>query len=611
MPSLRHLLLRTYRAVLGLASLTFLAASAAAAAPAGPVTLRVAIPDTVQARTDQIALSDLFENLNAASTDYRFEPAVISSVDAYNQILQLRPDFMIAPAGFEQLIHTELANRIVRVATRKPAEAVGADEATGAVLVTLSTRTDITRLDDLKGKRIAATLPNSVPGWLAALGEVVRAGHDPDTFFGDVRFLSNTYPHILAALFGGGADAVVVPTCLLEGLAESELTDVSRLKVINELTDERLACRRSTALYPDLSLLAFAWTNEVAVNAATVTLLSHRHQNADYRWRAFVSHTRIDDLFHDLRIGPYAYLKDISPAGLYQRYTKEFYFLLAFILLLIAYEMRLQFLVRKRTAQLRRAMQDQAALETQAREARLRMGTLERRNIVNQMSGMIAHEIKSPVGAICNFKAILDYTIPETLKAEEPVKVALDGIETEAQRIAGIVDRVRNYAKSQKQAHKPCDLVVICKAAVRTVRMMYPQDADVITSFPSTPAFVNGDSLELELLILNLLKNAVEAVRDRRRPRIALTVAEGERDGTLSVTVSDNGDPIPDEQFARLNTIVQSVKPEGLGMGLSIVRGIADSHGARLAFSRKSEGGLTVQCTFDVAAATPEGTTPK
>ena len=189
--------------------------------------------------------------------------------------------------------------------------------------------------------------------------------------------------------------------------------------------------------------------------------------------------------------------------------------------------------------------------------------------------------------------------------------MALDGIQTEAQRIAGIVDRVRNYAKSQKQAHKPCNLVTICKAAVRTVRMMYPQDADVITFFPSAPAFVNGDSLELELLILNLLKNAVEAVRDRRRPRIALTVAEGERDGTLCVTVSDNGDPIPDEQFARLNTIVQSVKPEGLGMGLSIVRGIADSHGAHLAFSRKAEGGLTVKCTFDVAAATPEGTTPK
>ena len=54
---------------------------------------------------------------------------MISSVDAYNQILQQRPDFMIAPAGFEQLIHTELANRIVRVATRKPAEAAGASVA--------------------------------------------------------------------------------------------------------------------------------------------------------------------------------------------------------------------------------------------------------------------------------------------------------------------------------------------------------------------------------------------------------------------------------------------------------------------------------------------------
>ena len=65
--------------------------------------------------------------------------------------------------------------------------------------------------------------------------------------------------------------------------------------------------------------------------------------------------------------------------------------------------------------------------------------------------------------------------------------------------------------------------------------------------------------------------------------------------------MTDNGPYLTDEKFSRLQSLMQSVKPEGLGLGLSIVRGIADSHGATLTFARPPSGGLTVRFVTDAA----------
>ena len=143
------------------------------------------------------------------------------------------------------------------------------------------------------------------------------------------------------------------------------------------------------------------------------------------------------------------------------------------------------------------ALQEQRRIESEARLDRERLGTLEKRNIVSQMSAMIAHEVKSPVAAIGNFKAILDYVLPASVREEKTVKTALVGIETEAERIAGIVNRVRNYAKSRQTAHVKCDLTAAVRQAERSLKSSSAATVPVVLQLPSA-APVLGDALELE-----------------------------------------------------------------------------------------------------------------
>ena len=99
--------------------------------------------------------------------------------------------------------------------------------------------------------------------------------------------------------------------------------DTAALRVVGEKTDAALFCRRSTALYPDISLWAFEWTEEKRVRAVTVGLLTSQNQTdiGGYEWLSFVPHTAVEALYRSLEIGPYAYLKDTSLAGLYRRYS--------------------------------------------------------------------------------------------------------------------------------------------------------------------------------------------------------------------------------------------------------------------------------------------------
>lgn len=557
----------------------------------------IGVPDTADIGLQRPMMISTVEKLSRAMPSTRFHLRVILTADGAAQLERIKPDFMFAAAGADGMLRRE-GIEAYRIATRKSDLAKEAGKSTGSVFVALKSRTDLRELKDLRNKTVVAGFPDSVPGWLAAMGEVSKAGFDADDFFGEKHFLFEYYPEILAALWGGKVDAAVLPTCLLEAVQQQGLVAVDELKVVHDKSDESLACRRSTDLYPDMSLIGFSWTPERLVRDVTVAVMT-QHPDTEAQWLSFVSHANVDALFRELKAGPYGYLRDVSLSALYARHTAAFWAGAVALASLVLYGILLQVLVRRRTRELSETVAEQRRMEEQAREHRRRLGHLERRNIVNQMSGMIAHEINSPVGAICNFKAILDMLLEKEKQRDDNVRFALDGIESEAQRIAGIVGRVRSYAKQQKHAHKPCDLVDIARRAVRALHLSTPVKAEVFESYGVESASVLGDRLELELLVLNLLRNASEVTPQRgSRVRIRLTVGLLE-DGRVRLQVQDNGRALSDEAFGRLTTMMQSVKPEGLGMGLSIVRGIADSHGAELTFERAEPSGLRVMLTLE------------
>ncbi len=555
----------------------------------------------VDALSEEEGLAVIREKLQAGLDSRRWSVRVVSvlSADETEGIDRLRPDFVLAAADLDQQFRAAEKPAPYRIATRKTNLAADAARSAGALLVVRRDRTDLQALPDLKGKTVAAGLPTSLTGWLALEAETKPLASSRGRFWSEAHFLSSPFPDVLSALLAGHVDAAVLPTCFFERMARDGAADVANLRVVNEKTDEALACRRSTALYPDVSMWGFEWTHEERVRAFTVGLLSQPAGSEGYEWLSFVPHTSVESLYKTLEIGPYAYLRDTSLRGLYSRYQGYVHAALLFLLLLIAYEVRLQRLVKLRTAELCDALIEQRRIEADARRDRDRLGSLEKRNIVSQMSAMIAHEVKSPVAAIGNFKAILDYVLPEAVRSDKTVKTALSGIETEAERIAGIVNRVRNYAKSRQTAHVPCDLTEIVRRAVKSLKSSSAGAVPVTTDLPAT-APVLGDALELELLVFNLMKNACEALANVKHPKICVTLAEME--GRRELCVKDNGPVLDDAAFRHLQDLMSSVKPEGLGLGLSIVRGIADSHGAGLFFERNPDGGLTVRLVIDKLA---------
>lgn len=558
-------------------------------------TVTIAILDTLDRESDKTLLEYLIRRLNNTSRQYSFKPITISTHNVEREIKEHKPDFMLAPASFQAMTNNNVP--FYRIATRKNNYAKSAAQSQGAVIFALNSRSDINSLRDLDGKTLGSAAPSYLPVWLSAIQEFNKAGMNVNEVNEHSMCTSIEPLSALRNLYDKKIDALILPTCLIEELSDFNKFSFSSLKILNEKTDSRLSCIRSTDLYPDISLIGFEWSDpDVAKKITIEVLLDSLQSNAD--WIPFVPHENIDELYKDLHLGPYADMMSRDIVSIYRSNPWAFNFAFMLLIVLASYSSVLKYLVNKRTQMLSLSLERQKNLERSAKIQRERMGALERRNIVNQMSGMIAHEIKSPIGSICNFKTVLDILLKQQGGMNDQIKRCLEGISYEAHRISEIIDRVRKYAKSQNIPHKKCDLVQIAYKAMAALSAKVNEHHVNVLIKPRS-AYVSGDPLELELLILNLLNNAVQVESNSRIPMVELKIYSSADDLSWVVEVRDFGVAISDEAFSELQTSLKSMKPEGLGMGLSIVRGISDSHGGRLEFVRHSPNGLSALFYID------------
>ena len=113
----------------------------------------------------------------------------------------------------------------------------------------------------------------------------------------------------------------------------------------------------------------------------------------------------------------------------------------------------------------------------------------------------------------------------------------------------------------------------------------------------AAPAFVSGRPLELELLVVNLLKNAVDAAKTAEIPgRVHLALSAGEDE--IHLSVEDNGPKLSEANLERLREAGSSMKAEGLGLGLSIVKNAVMIHGGTISARNRERGGLEFRFTL-------------
>ena len=178
---------------------------------------------------------------------------------------------------------------------------------------------------------------------------------------------------------------------------------MDEIEVLNPKKKDGLSCAHSTEVYPGRVFAAVNDIDPTLKKAMTAVLLGMSSIKYGAEWALPVTNRPVFDLFYTLKIGPYSDLAGWS----FQRFVREHAEIIALIMLVIflvlTYTTTLSILVRRRTRALRDALDQRDRIEAEAAQSRQHIANLERTGIVGQMSTIIAHELKQPLGAITNY----------------------------------------------------------------------------------------------------------------------------------------------------------------------------------------------------------------
>ncbi len=255
------------------------------------------------------------------------------------------------------------------------------------------------------------------------------------------------------------------------------------------------------------------------------------------------------------------------------------------------------------TRELHQALKDKIAADKTLQSERKKMALLERNGVISQMSSIIAHEAKQPLGTILNYLEILRMKQEVSPEKDTIVLSAINNVAQQVGRLNSLVESVRNFAKKKENPLIPSDLVEITEKAIRSFRRNEPEyDAVKVNLLNGAgKALVRSDPVSLELLIINLLRNGAHAALEaekKQKPFIKITISRIES-SRFELKIENCGNVMTDEQMARLISLGESVKAEGLGLGLSIIRSIADHHSADLSFRKRKGGGVAALLEID------------
>lgn len=586
--------------------------SAFAADSEGKTEVRIAFISGMPTEVTELALFPTVDYLKSKLGDkYTFQVFDISRKDLIEEIRAQRPNFLITPSEvFLQLSQTPQLGAH-DIAALKSVFSSKTDQSVGSVFVTRNDRKDIQTISDMKGKRVAASNDESLSGWWAALGELEERGFEAEKFFSSHQFTRGRHLGVIEEVLSGASDVGILGTCMLEAYEASGLLEPNALKVIEpyerEQDEAHFYCRRSTRnLYPGAIMVSLGTTPD-QMTKDVVSALFSMPPALSSEWAVGNDYSRVIELMKNLKFGFYSNLRDYSARALLKRHQTEI--LIAFIVLLffIMNEARVHFLVNKRTAELKAALQAKELAEEEAVRGRKRLLHIERSGVISQMSNIIAHELKQPLGALINYAAVLNLRLKDRFNEDALTKTVVANVESETRRIASIVDSVRKFAKKEQPAHIPSDLVKVVTKAIRTFHQQEEAQTEVPFKASVEAAPIMADPLSLELLILNLIRNAASASKEALKPKVSVRLSDSGNQWCL--LVKNNGAHLSDSTFEKLEHAAESTKAEGLGLGLAIVREIADMHGASLHFERNKEGGVTAELLIDKINQEQQGKT--
>jgi C4-dicarboxylate-specific signal transduction histidine kinase len=250
------------------------------------------------------------------------------------------------------------------------------------------------------------------------------------------------------------------------------------------------------------------------------------------------------------------------------------------------------------TARLR--AEEQSAAQAEKAQVTSRLVTM------GEMASSVAHELNQPLTAITNYCNGMVSRVKAESIAQEDLIAALQKTARQAERAGQIIHRIRNFVKRSEPKREPAEARQIVEDAVELAGIeLRRRNVAIHTYVAQRLPIIMADPILIEQVLLNLLKNAAEAIDSAQLPtqrrHIELRVVPRhtpEEGGVIEFSVTDMGPGIKDEVIDRLYEAFFSTKAEGLGIGLSLCRSIVESHRGRMRAQNLYNGQQAVGCRF-------------
>lgn len=247
--------------------------------------------------------------------------------------------------------------------------------------------------------------------------------------------------------------------------------------------------------------------------------------------------------------------------------------------------------LRRLNARLQREIAERQRVERTLEDAEQSLAQSQKLAVLGEMSAAVSHELNQPLAAMKTYLAGAKLLLQR--KRLDEAASSFQRIDDLIDRMGAITRQLKSYARKGSEALEPVDLRDALKGALT---MMEPQlrstRVEISQNLPRRPVRVMADRLRLEQVIINLLRNALDAVKDNDKRELDLLIADGE-EAVLSVRDNGNGIENLDALFEPFFT---TKKPgEGVGLGLAISSGIITDFGGRLTARNGETGGAVFE----------------
>lgn len=255
-----------------------------------------------------------------------------------------------------------------------------------------------------------------------------------------------------------------------------------------------------------------------------------------------------------------------------------------------------------------RDMTERELRETQQRRHQDELAHTARLVTLGELASGIAHEINQPLAAVLNYAAASQrylHAMARDPQAADRVAQGLQRISEQATHAAEVIKRLRAFLRKEPRRLQALSVAVVAREAVRLCAWEASQAQVTIEQrMADNLPPVYADRVLLEQVLLNLLRNAIDANRERQPGQPSRVLLCGEQEGgRLLVRVIDQGPGVAPEQLDGIFTPFTTSKPEGLGLGLSMSRSIVEGFGGTLTASPGEGGGLILNCRLAPAAS--------